>query len=167
MSSFSAEADILTRYALLPMARAHLDQVLWIEERSYGNPWKRSAFEYEIGNDPVSWPRVLVTTEAPFEVAGYCVSWFVFEHLQIQNVAVHTGHRRRGLARFLVLRALEEGIVRGAESALLEVRRSNAAAQTLYRSLGFRETGVRKSYYSQPVEDALLFRRELYLPCRE
>jgi ribosomal-protein-alanine N-acetyltransferase len=160
LSPSSAEADILTRYALLPMESEHLEQVIRIEELSYSNPWKRRAFEYEIGNNPMSWPRVLVAKGEPV-VAGYCVVWFVFEHVQIQNVAVHPDNRRQGLGRFLVLRALEEGVLRGAQSALLEVRRSNAAAQALYRALGFLESGVRRDYYSLPREDALVFKREL------
>ena len=160
MSAFSAEADLLTRYALLPMESAHLDEVMRIEELSYSHPWKRRAFEYEIGNNPMSWPRVLVAKDGPL-VAAYCVVWFLFEHLQIQNVAVHPDHRRQGLGRFLVLRALEEGLLRGAQAAFLEVRRSNAVAQSLYRALGFQESGVRRDYYSLPREDALVFKREL------
>jgi ribosomal-protein-alanine N-acetyltransferase len=74
---------------------------------------------------------------------------------------VHPAHRRGGLGRRLLERAIEEGRARGARAALLEVRRSNAAAQSLYRALGFVEAGTRRQYYSQPREDALLFRKEL------
>jgi ribosomal-protein-alanine N-acetyltransferase len=161
MSSFSADADVLTRYAFVAMEHHHLDEVIAIEQASYSSPWSRKSFEYEIGNDPVSFCRVAVTTEPPARVAGYAVAWIVFEHLHIQNVAVHPDHRRAGLGRSLVLRVLDEGKHRGAEWALLEVRRSNAAAQRLYRRLGFREAGERAGYYSQPQEDALLFQREL------
>lgn len=161
MSAFSAGTNLLTRYTLLPMEISRLDEVMAIEEVSYTNPWTRRGFEYEIGGNPVSWPRILVTNEPPVTVVGYSVVWFVVEHLQIQNVAVHPAHRRQGLGRFLVRSALEEGIARGAQSALLEVRGSNAAAQSLYRALGFHEIGVRRSYYSRPLEDALLFQYEL------
>lgn len=82
------------------------------------------------------------------EVAGYCIVWFVLEELHIQNLAIHPRHRRRGLGRTLVLAALEQGLARGARTALLEVRRSNLAAQTLYQALGFRQTLERKDYYS-------------------
>ena len=149
------------RYELVPMNPSHLDEVSAIELESYENPWAKSAFESELGKNPVSWSRVALTTEAPARVAGYCVAWVVFEHLHIQNLAVHPEHRRRGLGRFLVLQALEEGRSRGATSALLEVRRSNAAARDLYRTLGFEETGTRRDYYSRPREDALILRKEL------
>jgi ribosomal-protein-alanine N-acetyltransferase len=143
------------------MRPSHLDEVSGIELESYENPWTKSAFESELGKNPVSWSRVALTTETPARVAGYCVAWVVFEHLHIQNVAVHPEHRRQGLGRLLVLRALEEGRARGVAAALLEVRRSNEVAQKLYRKLGFLEAGTRRDYYSRPREDALLFRKEL------
>ena len=149
------------RYELVPMNLSHLDQVSAIELESYENPWSKSGFECELGTNPVSWSQVALTTDVPEQVAGYCVAWIVFEHIHIQNVAVHPVHRRQGLGRRLLMRALEEGRVRGAASALLEVRRSNEAAQSLYRAVGFLDAGTRRDYYSQPREDALLFRKEL------
>lgn len=149
------------RYLHVPMEVSHLDEVAAIERESYENPWARNAFECELGTNPVSFSRVALSTEAPPRVAGYCVAWIVFEHVHIQNLAVHPEHRRRGLGRFLLLQALTEGRSRGATSALLEVRRSNAAAQNLYRRLGFEETGTRREYYSSPREDALIFRKDL------
>jgi ribosomal-protein-alanine N-acetyltransferase len=143
------------------MNLSHLDEVSAIETQSYENPWTRNAFECELGTNPVSFSRVALTREAPPRVAGYCIAWIAFEHVHIQNVAVHPEHRRCGLGRVLVLQALEEGRSRGATAALLEVRRSNAAAQNLYHRLGFEETGTRRDYYSQPREDALIFRKEL------
>ena len=143
------------------MAAPHLDEMMAIELESYENPWARSAFESELGRNPVSWSRVALTNAEPARVVGYCVVWIVFEHVHIQNLSIHPEHRRRGLGRLLVHRALEEGRSRGAAAALLEVRRSNEAAQRLYRNLGFVETGTRRDYYSRPREDALLFRKEL------
>lgn len=159
--SLGFESDLRTRYVLAPMAGSHLDEVSAIELESYENPWARSAFESELGSNPVSFSRVALTTETTSRVAGYCVVWIVFEHVHIQNLAVHPEHRRRGLGRFLVLQALEEGRSRGATSALLEVRGSNAAARSLYRTLGFEEMGTRPDYYSLPREDALTLRKEL------
>ncbi|MGH9322174.1 MAG: ribosomal protein S18-alanine N-acetyltransferase [Vicinamibacteria bacterium] len=148
-------------YALVRMEASHLDEVLAIERASYEHPWTRNAFEVEMARDPVSWARVALTAEEPARVAGYCVAWILFEHLHIQNLAVHPDHRRRGLGRFLLVRALEEGSRERTTTALLEVRRSNHAAQNLYRNLGFREMGSRKDYYSQPREDALVFQKDL------
>ncbi len=159
--SLGFESDLRTRYVLAPMGLSHLDEVSAIELESYENPWSRNAFETELGKNPVSSSRVALTTGPSPRVAGYCVAWIVFEHIHIQNLAVHPEHRRRGLGRFLLLQALEEGRSSGATSALLEVRRSNAPAQNLYRTLGFEETGTRRDYYSLPREDALIFRKDL------
>ena len=153
--------DLLARYALVPMEESHLKEVMAIERMSYTNPWVADAFRHEIAKNPFSRPRVAVTLPEPAEVAGYCVSWILFEQVQIQNVAVHPRHRRCGLARHLMVRALEEARERGARTAQLEVRRSNVVARKLYASLGFHETGERQSYYSRPVEDAILLQKVL------
>jgi ribosomal-protein-alanine N-acetyltransferase len=128
---------------------------------SYSNPWVEEAFRHEIEENAFSRPRVAVTVEEPQAVAGYCVSWIVFEQVHVQNVAVHPSHRRVGLGRHLLLRALSEGVDAGARSAQLEVRESNAIALKLYASLGFRAVGERKDYYSRPRENAVLLRKEL------
>lgn len=151
----------VSQYAIARMERAHLVQVLWIERESYTNPWPEEAFVHEIESNPVGRPLVATTLVPPVEVVGYVVTWVVFENLHVQNVAVHPAHRRGGVARKLLDRAFEDALDHKAEVALLEVRRSNTAAQELYRSLGFVDDGVREGYYTLPVEDALLFRREL------
>jgi ribosomal-protein-alanine N-acetyltransferase len=155
------EEELRARYAIVPFDTRHIDEVLAIERSSYTNPWSREAFQYEIEKNPFGWARVALTREEPPRVAGYVVTWIVFEHLHIQNVAVHPQHRRQGLARLLLLLALVEGLSREATTALLEVRRSNVEAQGLYRDLGFREAGERKDYYSSPREDAIVYQREL------
>lgn len=164
MSALRPVSTALERYALVPMEPAHLDEVSNIERMSYTNPWPREAFEHEIEVNPFSRPTVAVTTQAapvPGEIAGYCVVWIMFDHLHVQNVAVHPRHRRAGLARALLSRALDQARARNVDVAFLEVRSSNVVAQTLYASLGFRQSGERKNYYSRPREDALLFRAEL------
>lgn len=152
----STSASVLGGYDLLPMAHRHLDEVLAIERMSYTNPWPREAFVHEIARNPLSRPSVASARGRPLEVAGYCVYWLVFEHLHVQNVAVHPRHRRRGVARLLLLGALSHGRASGARLAQLEVRRSNAAALRLYESLGFEPAGERRNYYARPREDAVL-----------
>lgn len=161
MSARGNELDLLTRYAIVPMDLDHLDEVRAIEQASYTNPWPHDAFRHEIEENAFSRPRVAVTMDAPGRVAGYCVSWIVFENVSIQNIAVHPGHRRRGIARLLMRRALDDGRSRGAVTAQLEVRASNREARRLYASLGFHETGERKDYYSHPREKAVLLQTSL------
>ena len=153
--------DLLSCYALMPMNSGHLHEVELIERLSYSNPWPRDSFTHEIEENGFSHPRVAVTTVDVREVAGYCVSWIVLETLQIQNVAVHPRYRRRGLARHLLLRAIEDCRLGGVTAAQLEVRASNVSAQKLYETLGFRVVGERKKYYSRPREDAVLLQKRL------
>ena len=91
---------------------------------------------------------------------GFCSFWRVLDELHINNLAVLPDCRRTGVGSALLTRALREGIARGARRATLEVRRSNEAARQLYERFGFVVAGVRQSYYSHPVEDALVLWRE-------
>ncbi len=122
-------------------------------------PW--DAFVYELEASSVSRARVAVTRKGESMVAGYCIGWVVVDHLQIQNVAVHPAHRRRGLAIFMIEDALSDARKRGAKAASLEVRQSNVSARRLYEGLGFREAGERSGYYSRPSEDAVVLQKEL------
>ena len=149
-------------YVLAPMTKSrHLDEVVWIEQMSYSNPWSRDSFVFELEASTVSRPRVAITRNGEWSVTGYCISWVVVDHLQIQNVAVHPDHRGRGLATFLIEDALSGVRKRAIKVASLEVRQSNVLARRLYERLGFCETGERKDYYSRPTEDAVVLQKEL------
>lgn len=161
MSRFAGDSDLLKRYAIVRMEKAHLAEALVIERESQPNPWSRQAFVYEIDGNPLSRPRVAVTITEPSEVAGYAITWLVLDQLHIQNLAVRRRNRHQGLAKLLLARAIEEAVEHSASTALLEVRRSNVAARNLYRSLGFEEFGERRGYYTRPAEDALLYRKDL------
>lgn len=93
-------------------------------------------------------------------VVGYLCYWIVFEEVRLMNLAVLSPMRRQGLARSLVIHALQTGVDQGAVRAVLEVRASNVAAQSLYHSLGFRQIATRPSYYTNPSEDAVLMELE-------
>lgn len=144
-----------------------------LERLSFSQPWSAGSFRSEM-HDPVR-GRVVVLREPPagaeaeHGLAGaeaargllaYCAFQVVLDELHILDLAVRPERRRQGLGRLLLRRVLELGARRGARVALLEVRSSNWAAVELYRSVGFELGGVRRSYYSNPPEDALLLRRE-------
>ena len=78
----------------------------------------------------------------------------MFDELHINSLAVDPAWRRRGLARRLLVSVLGDAVASGAQSATLEVRRSNEAARALYEGLGFKVDGVRRDYYQHPREDA-------------
>jgi ribosomal-protein-alanine N-acetyltransferase len=135
-----------------------LDAILAIDDESFVRPWTRDMYEAALRNPAVT--RIFVLRLAGGEVAGYCSTWFLPGELHINNVAIRPAHRRRGLARLLLHEVLTRAAAAGSERATLEVRRSNEAALGLYRGLGFRLAGVRKDYYTDPAEDALVLWRE-------
>ena len=137
---------------------ADLDGVLAIEDASFNNPTTRAWYEQELTRPEVCYIYVLRTPEC--QVAAFCAFWRVAEQIHINNLAVRPELRRQGLAGRLLSDVMAESSRLGAQSATLEVRRSNTAALRLYANAGFTEAGVRRSYYTQPVEDALVLVRQ-------
>ena len=135
-----------------------LDAVLAIEEASFNNPTTREWYEGELKRPEVCFIYVLRTAELP--VAGFCAFWLVLDQAHINNLAVRPELRGHGLGTHLLESILFEARHLGATSLTLEVRRSNVAAQQLYESLGFTVASVRRNYYTQPDEDALVLARE-------
>ena len=136
-----------------------LDGVLEIEQASFNNPTTREWYERELARPEVCFLYVLRTPEVP--VAAFCAFWRVADQAHINNFAVRPDLRGRGLGLQLLEGVIVEARRLGAASLALEVRRSNVAAQHLYLRAGFHEEGIRKSYYTQPVEDALVLVKQL------
>lgn len=134
-----------------------LDGVLAIEDASFNNPTTREWYEAELKRPEVCYIFVLRTPDCP--VAAFCAFWRVAEQIHINNLAVLPQLRGQGLGSRLLADVMAESARMGAESATLEVRRSNTAALRLYAKAGFTEAGVRRNYYTQPVEDALVLVR--------
>jgi ribosomal-protein-alanine N-acetyltransferase len=131
-----------------------IDAVLAIEDASFTNPWTRDMYVSELGNPGTSY--CYVARDASGLAAGFCSFWRIVDELHINNLAVLPEFRRHGVASTLLSFTLDEGIRLGATRATLEVRRSNDAARLLYARFGFTIAGVRRDYYSKPVEDALI-----------
>ena len=130
-----------------------LPTVMAIEQMSFSNPWHENTFRGEIQNRPFSYPYVIVHGVEK-KVIGYIIYWQIRDEVQINNVAVFPDYRNSGAGEEALRRVIEEVGARGATFISLEVRMSNLPAIFLYRKLGFRTLGVRKNYYSNPVEDA-------------
>lgn len=135
-----------------------IDDVLSIEEASFTNPWTREMYLADLENEDVSY--CYLARDERDQVVGFCSVWRVAEELHINNLAVKPEFRRRGVATALLKHALREGAHFGARRATLEVRRSNDAARLLYERFGFTVGGIRRGYYSKPIEDALVLWRE-------
>lgn len=134
-----------------------LDGVLAIEDASFNNPTTREWYEAELKRPEVCYIYVLRTTDCP--VAAFCAFWRVDDQIHINNLAVRPELRGQGLASRLLQDVMAELALAGAVRATLEVRRSNLPALRLYAKAGFVEAGVRRNYYTQPVEDALVLVR--------
>jgi ribosomal-protein-alanine N-acetyltransferase len=147
-------------WVIEPATVEALPDILKIEEACFSTPWTRRMLEAELSGNPFA-HFLLAKRMPPGEVGsvsiiGYLCFWVVFEEVRLMNLAVIESMQRKGIARALVIRALEVGLAQAAMRAVLEVRASNQAAHTLYRSLGFRDVTTRPIYYTNPIEDALL-----------
>ncbi len=136
-----------------------IDEVLDIERASFTNPWTREMYISELANRTVSF--CFLAREDGGRVVAFCSFWRVLDELHINNLAVLPEFRRQGAASALLSHVLAEGAKLGAKRATLEVRRSNEAARLLYEQFGFSIAGVRRGYYTSPVEDALILWRDL------
>ena len=115
-------------------------------------------YEWELQNRSVC--HILVVRTPACRVVGFCAFWLVVDEIHINNVAILPEYRGRGFGTRLMRRVLTEGRRLGATRATLEVRASNDQARRFYEGLGFRAAAVRKHYYTNPVEDALILWRE-------
>ena len=146
-------------WTIVPATPESLPLILKIEEACFSAPWTRKMLEAEFSGNPFAhfWLAKREGEAGSVEsIVGYLCYWIVFEEVRLMNLAVIESMRHRGIARSLVTAALETGLSQSAHRAVLEVRASNRAAQTLYQGFGFQQTAVRPKYYHNPVEDAVL-----------
>jgi len=149
----------MSPYWIEPLADEHdLDGVLEVEAESFSNPWTREMYAWELRNRSVC--HILVVRTGECRVAGFCAFWLVFDEIHINNLALRPRFRAQGIGTALLGRVLGEARQLGARRATLEVRASNERARRLYERLGFYVAGVRRHYYTDPVEDALILWRD-------
>ena len=147
-------------WVIEPATAEALPDILKIEEACFSTPWTRKMLEAELTGNPFA--HFLLAKQMPLgevgsvSIVGYLCFWVVFEEVRLMNLAVIESMRHKGIARALVIQALEVGLAQAAMRAVLEVRASNQAAHALYRSLGFHDLTTRPTYYTNPIEDALL-----------
>ena len=138
------------------MGAQHVAQVAALEKLCFSDPWSENSVASELENELSLW---LVALEGE-TVTGYIGSQTVMDETDMMNVAVHPDYRKQGIATSLIVGLVEELRKRGSHSLTLEVRASNDPAIRLYRLLDFQEVGLRKNYYRNPREDALILRKE-------
>lgn len=138
---------------LTQMRRRHLSQVLDIERRVYPRPWTMTLFLSEIVQRQT---RFYVVARADRRVVGYGGLMVVVDEAHVTNIAVDPDHHRQKVASRLLYALVTEARRRQATACTLEVRVANHKAQRLYSQFGFAPVGIRKNYYAETGEDALI-----------
>jgi [ribosomal protein S18]-alanine N-acetyltransferase len=170
----------IARYQIHSMTEADISQVADIEAESFPTTWPRTAYRRELNNrlarylvvvdsehEPVTQPErrrsilraLRHSTEPPPTteyIVGYVGVWLMVDEAHIVAIAVREAFRRRGLGELLLVEAIEMALANRQESMSLEVRRSNVGAQALYDKYHFLKVGVRRRYYSDNGEDAII-----------
>jgi len=136
------------------MTVADVPDVHTIEVATFAMPWSRESLLHELEENACA--RYLVVEGDNGRAIGYAGAWMIFDEGHITNVAVEAAHRGKGIGRALMIALMRYAANLGVGYLTLEVRRSNQTAQTLYESLGFVQLGIRKKYYEDNGEDALL-----------
>ncbi|MGG1680106.1 ribosomal protein S18-alanine N-acetyltransferase [Neobacillus sp. NRS-1170] len=140
-------------YVFRYMREEDIDQVLVVEQASFTVPWSREAFYNELHNNKFA---VYIVLEEDNKIIGYCGTWIVIDEAHVTNVAILPEFRGRNLGETMLRKLMSVSREMGAKSMTLEVRVTNHVAQSLYRKLGFQNGGIRKNYYSDNQEDALV-----------
>jgi len=163
------------------MAEADIDQVAEIEHESFPTTWPRTAYRRELNNNLARYLVVVDgahapvvqqqkarsgivrllrrTEEAPSTseyIVGYVGLWLMVDEAHIVAIAVREAYRRRGIGETLLAEAIDLALTNRQEAVTLEVRRSNTGAQALYEKYRFLKVGVRRRYYSDNHEDAVI-----------
>jgi ribosomal-protein-alanine N-acetyltransferase len=151
-------ADKLADLVIEKMSIWDVDEVVAIERANFPMPWSSQSFINDIYNSR----SLCFVTRVEGKLAGYAVAWFVPGEMHIGNIAVEQDSRRKGIGSKLLSCLLEFAKEKKMDTVSLEVRASNIPAISLYRKFGFKEVAVRRKYYRDENEDAIvmLLRRE-------
>lgn len=145
-------SDIIIRKA----ATEDVHAIAEIEKASIPQPWSEAAFAEALTQEKA----VTLVAEADGEIAGFITGVFLFDNADIYSVATAEQHRKKGIGGKL-LQAFFDTLPSEIETVGLEVRESNSAAISLYEKSGFERVGLRKNFYEQPRENAVLYTKQL------
>lgn len=135
------------------MKESDLDRIMEIEKKVFSPPWSKEAFLLELTNNLLA---KYIVAEVDGELAGYGGIWLIVDEGHITNVAVDEKHRGIGVGNKLLEGLIQLCMDRNILAITLEVRESNEVAKSLYRKYDFKEYGVRKKYYHDNNEDAII-----------
>ena len=141
---------------IIPMNESHVAQVAALEKQCFSDPWSENSVASELEIPLSLW----LIAEEDGAVCGYVGSQTVLGETDMMNIAVHPDCRRKGIAAALITELVSRLKARGSRVLRLEVRESNFSAIALYEALGFTQLGLRKNYYRNPKENALILGKE-------
>lgn len=134
------------------MEREDVNQVYQIEKELFSMPWSKEDFLFALEKEKNLYLVALIENK----VVGYCGLWGILDEGQITNVAIKKEKQGQGIGTLLLQQLLEQGYQNELLEYTLEVRESNLNAMHVYKKLGFREEGVRKNFYQNPAENAII-----------
>ena len=134
------------------MVQADLTDVLEISTLSLKESWSLDSFSKELTNPLAKY----IVAKNKDRIIGFAGIWIIVDEGHITNIAVHPDYRKNGIGSKLVNSLIENSKQWGCNALTLEVRASNIAAQRLYKKYGFEEEGIRKNYYNDNNEDAII-----------
>lgn len=139
------------------MNKNDVDAVYKVEEDCFPDPWSKESIRQELKNNLARY----IVAEIDDQIVGYVGVWFVLDEGHITNVAVHSDYRGRKIGDKLIKELVEICKENNLSAITLEVRTSNVVAQNLYKKYGFKMAGIRKEYYSDNKEDAIIMWNQL------
>lgn len=149
---------MIKSFKIVEACKEHIEDIIEVENLSFKIPWSRQSIMDEfIHNEAAVYFCALSDSKA----IGYAGMWQICDEGHITNIAVHPEFRRSGVGSLLIESLLEEAGKRSLTALTLEVRKSNFSAQSIYRKYGFKEGGLRKAYYADNNEDALIMWKRL------
>lgn len=140
-----------------PMRKSDIPRVAEIERESFSMPWSEVTFRGLLGRDDSE----LVVATAGDRIVGHAVFWAVLDQGELGDIVIDPAWRGRGIGSRLIQAIFEHARRYRVRDLFLEVRESNRDAQRLYERHGFRPSGRRQGYYSDPAEDAVVMRKRL------
>lgn len=143
----------MNNFTICDMDIQHVDGVVTIENLSFKTPWTREALVYDITQNRCAKYRVILMDE---RVVAYGGMWVMLDEAHITNIAVHPEFRGMGFGNEIMKDIINCAINSGVKDMTLEVRASNIAAINLYNKFGFQEVAIRRGYYQDTNEDAII-----------
>lgn len=139
-------------FQICPFEAKYINEILVIDSLSFSMPWSKKSITEELNNKFAKY----IVMKQNNKVIGYAGAWIILDEAHITNIAIHPKYRGAGAGSFILESLIEICSKDDINTLTLEVRKSNTIAQNLYNKFGFKEEGIRKNYYANNNEDAII-----------